>query len=304
MTQPKKNLVIFDISSHFHRAFESVKSRGGREEYGAFFNNKPNYMIKKALEMVDSEFLKLKRQANVNPDYIVIVLDHAGKNFRHDLYPEYKGTRPPSDPEYNFMRDCCAKLLKLKGYYVIIKPDVEADDVIATIATKAKKTGLLNIYICSGDKDMFDLIDDSTYVFCGAENKNQGVLYDIQGCLNKKGVLPSKINDYLVMDGDRVDNVIGIPNVGPKKIPKILEHYTLSEIIEDPQLLNQDKIDIVGKKGVIKYIEENKEFIKLMQKIVTMDKNLDLKVNLKHFIKKYEDVESVNNAYKSLGLKR
>ena len=144
----EKNLIVMDISSHFHRSFEMVVARGEKEKPQSYFNGKPNYMIKATLNLINNEIKKL----NVNPDYIVCVLDADGDNFRHRLYPDYKGTRPPSDKEYNFMKKCCEKLLQLKGYYVIKQPDVEADDVIATIVTKTKavKNIVTNLAISLG----------------------------------------------------------------------------------------------------------------------------------------------------------
>lgn len=296
-----KNLIIFDVNSHFHRAFEGVLNRGLREKENSFYNGKPNYMIDAAINLVENELKKLKRHTKVDPDYIVCALDAKGENFRHRLYPDYKGTRPESNPEFDFMSKCCAKILQLKGYFLIEKSDVEADDVIATICKKVEKINI-NTYVCTGDKDMLYLINDKTKLFAGSENNGSGVLYDIEGCIKKKGVQPKQINDFLTMDGDKADNIIGIPQLGKKKIPIILEHYTLEEIINEPALLREEKIKIKGKESLIKYIKENKDFIKLMQSLVTMKDDLELGVSLKDFIKQPENKDAVQNARQKLGL--
>jgi DNA polymerase-1 len=299
--QPEKNLLIFDISSHFHRAYESVRYRIGKDEPNPSYNGNPNHMIemvKVATNMVQSEMRKL----NVRADYVVCVLDASGENFRHRMYPAYKGTRPPSDATYDYMRDCAAKIMQLKGFHLITHPDVEADDVIATLATKVKPVKGLKTYICTGDKDMFYLIDDKTLVFAGAENANKGKLYDTQGCFDKKGVMPNQINDYLVLDGDDVDNVIGVPNVGPVKAQNMLKHFTLNEILENPELLEQEKVVLRGKNKIISYIKENKDFMQLMQKVVQMKEDLKLNVSLKNFIRQQENTEGVNQVFNDLEL--
>jgi DNA polymerase-1 len=291
----KKNLIIFDINSHFHRAYRMCLANGHNEREGAFFNGKPNYMIKPVLEMIDGEIARLKKKF----DYVVCVVDPKGKNFRHDLYPKYKKNRSPDDQEFTYQRECLLKILSLKGYYIIREEGVEADDVIGTIATKANEIDFLDIYISTRDKDMFILINEKTYVYDGKER----VLYDEQGCLNKKGVRPYQIKDYLTMDGDKADNIIGIPKLGKKTIPKILEKFTLEEILKDPDILQDKDIKIQGKQKTITYIKENKDFILLMNKLVELKTDLDLGVSLKNFVKKYEDKEALTNAYRKMGIK-
>jgi DNA polymerase-1 len=295
MTNKKneKNLFLLDINSHINRAFHKAKSNGDDEKDEAFFEGKPNYAIEKALNLIENEISRV----GVRPDYIACILDHRGKNFRHELYPNYKANRDPTDPELAFMRECIFKLLHLKGYHLIRKSGVEADDVIGTLATKASAAGI-NTYILARDKDMFYLINENTYIFDGYTD----VLYDIEGCIKKRGVHPSQMTDFLTMDGDKTDNIIGIPNCGVKTAISILKQNTLSEIIENPNLLKNKDIKIKGREKMINYIKENKSFILLMHTIVQLKDDLDLKCNLKDFIKNAEKTKDIELAFKSLGV--
>jgi DNA polymerase-1 len=289
----EKNLFLLDINSHINRAFHKAKKNGDDEKDSAFHEGKPNYAIEKALDLIENEISRV----GVRPDYIGCILDHRGKNFRHEIYPEYKGERPPTDPELAFMRECIFKLLHLKGYHLIRKSGVEADDVIGTLATKASAAGI-NTYILARDKDMFYLINENTFIFDGMTN----TLYDIEKCINKRGIHPSQMTDFLTMDGDKADNIVGIPNCGEKTAISILKQHTLKEIIENPNLLENKSIKVKGREKMINYIKENKDFILLMHTLVQLKDDLDLKCNLKDFIKKTEKTKDIKSAFESVGI--
>ena len=194
------------------------------------------------------------------------------------------------------MRNCIYKILSLKGYYTIRKDGVEADDVIGTLTKKTEKLGM-NVYLATDDKDFFQLVSNNVKVYRGKMNK----LYGINEVIEQQGVEPSKVLDYLTMDGDKADNVIGIPNCGEKTCIKILEHYNLNEILENPELLL--KIEkLRGAKKMVEYIKGNTDFIKLMKTMVTLKDDLDMGFSLKDLIKKEEDVDKLTFAYQSIGL--
>ena len=296
--QPAKNLFLIDVNSHLSRAYHSAKAQGLHEMEAAYFEGKPRYMIPQALTLIENEMKKLQR-LGVSPDYICIVMDAEGENFRHILYPDYKANRPEREEDFKIQREEVLEILQLKGYSMIREPNVEADDVIGTISKKADKIPNLNTYILTDDKDMLYLVNDSTFVFRGKVNR----LYDRDLVIKEKGVPPEKIIDYLTLDGDDVDNIDGVPNLGKKTIPRVLEKYNIDEILENPEVLEDADLKVKGSKKIVEYIKKNKEFVKLMKQLVELKEDLELGVTLKQFVKKYEDKSNLSNKMKSLGMK-
>lgn len=296
--QPKKNLLLMDINSHLSRAYHSALAKGLNELEGAYYEGKPRYMIPQAINLIENEIEKISRMGR-KPDYICLIMDASGNNFRHELYPEYKANRPDRDEDYTIQREEILEILNYKGYSIIREEGVEADDVITTITKKAENVPNLNVTVATDDKDLFYLISDETRVFRGKVNK----MYDREACIKEKGVPPEKILDYLTLNGDKVDNITGVPRLGEKTIPRILEKYSVDQLLESPELLEDEDLKVRGSKNIVKYIKENKEFISLMKKIVEMKEDLELGVALKNFKKKYEDQNKLSNKMKSLGMK-
>tara|TARA_E500000081_G_C6059576_1_gene317694 strand:+ start:144 stop:1046 length:903 start_codon:yes stop_codon:yes gene_type:complete len=296
--QPKKNLLLMDINSHLSRAYHSALRQGLNELEGAYYEGKPRFMIPQALNLIENEINKISRMGR-KPDYICLVMDASGDNFRHELYPEYKANRPDRDEDYVIQREEILEILNYKGYSIIREEGVEADDVITTITKKAESVPNLDITIGTDDKDLFYLISDKTRVFRGKVNK----MYDREACIKEKGVPPEKILDFLTLDGDKVDNITGVPQLGEKTIPRVLEKYSVEQLLENPELLEDKDLKVRGSKNIVKYIKENKEFISLMKKLVEMKEDLELGVALKNFKKKYEDQNKLSNKMKSLGMK-
>jgi DNA polymerase-1 len=296
--EPKKNLLLMDINSHLSRAYHKALSKGLNELEGAYYEGKPRYIIPQAINLIENEIQKISRMGR-KPDYICLIMDASGKNFRHELYPEYKANRPDRDEDYVIQREEILEILNYKGYSIIREEGVEADDVITTITKKAENVPNLNVTVATDDKDLLYLISDKTRLFRGKINK----MYDIEACIKEKGVPPEKILDYLTLNGDKADNITGVPRLGEKTIPKVLEKYSVDQILENPEILEDQDLKVRGSKNIIKYIKENKEFISLMKKLVEMKEDLELGVALKNFKKKYEDQNKLSNKMKSLGMK-
>ena len=154
------------------------------------------------------------------PDYIGVVFDAKGKNFRNDLYPDYKANRPPMPEELVCQIEPIHKIIDSMGLPLLMIDGVEADDVIATLAKQAEAKGMDTI-ISSGDKDLAQLVNDHTRMY---NAMNNGII-DRKGVQEKFGVVPELIIDYLVLVGDSVDNIPGVPKVGPKTAAKWLNDY-------------------------------------------------------------------------------
>lgn len=156
----------------------------------------------------------------VQPNHAAIVFDAHGKNFRHELYPAYKSNRPPMPDDLRVQIEPLEKMLADLGWPLISVPGVEADDVIATLAEAARAAGMKTV-IATGDKDMAQLVDEDIVLINTMNTK----FYDRDGVIEKYGVPPERIIDYLSLMGDKVDNVPGIEKCGPKTAAKWIAQY-------------------------------------------------------------------------------
>lgn len=254
MTSHKqKTLILIDGSSYLHRAFHALPplmtSKG--EPTGAVYG--VVNMIKKMLN-------------DYKPDHVTVVFDAKGKNFRHDMYPQYKATRPPMEKDLQVQIKPLHEIIQALGLPLLMVEGVEADDVIGTLARVAAKNGF-TVLISTGDKDMAQLVDkDITLV-----NTMTNTTMDEKGVEEKFGVDPGRMTDYLTLVGDTSDNIPGVSGVGPKTAVKWLEEYkTLENIIKHAD-------EIKGKVG--ESLRASLKQLPLIQELVTIKHDLQLKIN-------------------------
>ena len=200
-------LLLVDGSNYLFRAFHALPplttSKG--EPTGAIkgFNG----MLKSVHEVVQ-------------PDCEICVFDAKGKNFRHELFPEYKANRPPMPEELRSQIEPIFELVKLQGWPLLQVEGVEADDVLGTLAVQAASVGW-EVVIATGDKDMAQLVGEKISLI----NTMTKTKLDREGVFEKYGVYPERIVDYLALMGDKVDNVPGINKCGPKTAAKWIAEY-------------------------------------------------------------------------------
>lgn len=196
-------------------------------------------------------------------DYAAIVFDAPGKNFRHEVFTEYKANRPPMPDDLRVQIKPLLQILSDLGWPVISVPGVEADDVLATLAEKARRAGIQSV-IATGDKDMAQLVDDDIVLL----NTMNVKFYNRDGVIEKYGVPPEKIIDYLALMGDKVDNVPGINKCGPK---------TAAKWINEIGGLEEIKAQAAGMKGKIgEYLREGLPFLDDARYLVTIKRDCEL----------------------------
>lgn len=242
-----KPLILVDGSSYLFRAFHAlpplVNSHG--EPTGAMHG---------VLNMLD------KLRNDYDPDHMVVIFDAKGKTFRNDMYADYKANRPPMPDDLRVQIQPLHDIIEAEGYPLIVIPDVEADDVIGTMA----KLYDGKVIISTGDKDMAQLVTDDVHLI----NTMSKSYHDIQGVIDKYGVPPNRIRDYLALMGDKVDNIPGVPKVGPKTAVKWLAQYdSLQNIMEHAD-------DFKGKVG--EYLRESLHFLPLSYDLTTIKCDVEL----------------------------
>ena len=222
------------------------------------------------------------------PTHIAVLMDAKGKNFRHEMYREYKANRPPMPDDLREQLDTIKKIIPAMGLPLISVSGVEADDVIGTLCKRATASGFRTL-IVSNDKDLTQLVDDNVEMLDTMKN----IRFDANGVLAKFGVPPERIVEYLALIGDSSDNIPGIPMVGPKTAVKWFEEYgTLDNIIA-----NADRIK--GKAG--ENLRTNLDQLALSKRLTTLKCDVELDDSpeslvigqpdnalLRHF---YEDLE-------------
>jgi len=225
-----------------------------------------------------------------SPEHIAVVFDPKGKTFRHDLYPEYKANRMETPADLVPQFEPLYAAIRALGLPLVIKDGVEADDVIGTLAVQAEALGYSTL-ISTGDKDMAQLVNDQVTLINTMNNK----LYDRQAVIDKFGVPPESIVDYLALVGDSVDNVPGVPKVGPKTAAKWLnEYHTLDNLIQHAN-------DIKGKVG--ENLRQSLELLSLSRELVTIKTDVELDVSPTDFVPAAQDTATLQQLFSELEFK-
>jgi len=209
-----KQLILVDGSSYLYRAFHAMPSLTNSQ-------GQPTGAVYGVINML-RRLLK-----DFQPEYMAMVFDAKGKTFRDDLYAEYKANRPPMPDELREQIAPLHAIVEAMGLPMLIVDGVEADDVIGTLARQATEAGM-DCLVSTGDKDMAQLVNQHVTLMNTMDNST----LDPQGVVDKFGIPPERIVDYLTLMGDSVDNIPGVPKVGPKTAVKWLTLYgTLDDII-------------------------------------------------------------------------
>ena len=252
------NFVLVDGSSYLYRAYYALphlKNLNG-EHTGAIFG-------------VSSMIFKLLK--TYNPRHLCVVFDARGKNYRHRIYKDYKANRSAMPSELSEQVKPIMSFIENLGIKILQVPDVEADDVIATLATINYDKNV-NILISSGDKDLAQLVSNRVTLVNSMDDK----ILDIQGVKNKFGVSPENIFDYLVLIGDKSDNIPGVDKIGPKTAINLINMYGDLDAI----LSNIDKL-----KGKVKEnISNSSQTINLAKKLIKLKKDVNVSTNLDDYL--------------------
>ncbi len=243
-----KPLILVDGSSYLFRAFHALPPLINT-------HGEPTGAIHGVLNMLD------RLRKDYQPDHMVVIFDAKGDTFRHRLYPDYKATRPPMPDDLDIQIEPLLEMIRAQGYPLLIEDDVEADDVIGTLATHFKGS----VLISTGDKDMAQLVNQRVHLINTMSNE----YLDVDGVKKKYGVAPERIRDYLTLMGDKSDNIPGINKVGPKTAVKWLAQYeSLDNIMAKAD-------EFKGKIG--EYLRESLSYLPLSYQLVTID--CDLAIN-------------------------
>jgi len=265
-TIPENPLILIDGSSYLYRAFHAYPGTMSNGEI-------PTNAVYGVVNMLRS----MMRQ--FSSDRIAVIFDAKGKTFRDDMYPEYKANRPSMPDDLRCQIEPLHKVIRAMGLPLISIPGVEADDVIGTLAAQASKAGM-PVLISTGDKDMAQLVDENVTLI----NTMTNVVMDREGVVEKFGIPPELIIDYLALMGDKVDNIPGVPGVGDKTATALLQGIggldTLYERLDDIAPLG-----FRGSKTMAKKLVDNKEDALMSYQLATIKLDVELEETPESLVK-------------------
>jgi DNA polymerase-1 len=273
----EKQMILIDGSSYLFRAYHALPplTNAAGQPTGAVYG-------------VINMIRKLMRSHPF--DYIGVIFDPKGKTFRHTLYPEYKANRAAMPDELRVQIAPLFDVIKAMGLPLVVQDGVEADDVIGTLAVYAEKHGISTL-ISTMDKDMAQLVNQHVTLI----NTMSDRTLDPNSVVEKFGVKPNQIIDYLALMGDTSDNVPGIPKVGPKTAATWLAKYgTLDNIIQHAD-------EITGKIG--ENLRNHLESLGLSRQLVTIDCDVKLAHTLNELQLQAPDRDQLHALFSQLEFK-
>jgi len=268
-------LFLIDGSSYVFRAFYAI----GRLSTSKGFPTN-------AIFGFTSMLLKVLRE--MKPEYVAVVFDVKGPTFRDEIYADYKANRPDMpeglEPQIPYIK----RIIEAYNIPVIEKEGYEADDIIGTIAKEVAKQGM-DVVIVTGDKDMFQLVDERIRTLDTMKDRSFGP----REVVERYGINPEEITDVMALMGDSIDNIPGVPGIGEKTAVALIKQYkTLGNL-----LANREK---VSKKKLVEALTRFGEQAKLSKRLATISTDVPLAYGLQDFVLSEPDVERLKEIFREL----
>lgn len=278
---PKKRVFLIDGSALAYRSYFAfirnplINSKG--ENTSAVFG-------------FTNSILKILRDEK--PDYIGVVFDTKAPTFRHEIFKDYKSTRSKMPEEMSEQLPRITQVAEVMNLPILEVEGFEADDLMGTLAKKAKEKGL-EVILVTGDKDFLQLVNEDVKVLNPKRGGEEPELLNRKGVEEKLGVPPEKVIELLALMGDTSDNVPGIPGIGEKTALKLIKEFGSLENV----LKNSDRVE---RKNVQKGLQEHADLARLSKRLVTIDTNVPFKLDLTRLKRKEFDLPRLKELFKEL----
>jgi DNA polymerase-1 len=225
MSAPRPTLYILDAYSRIYQVFHAIRTP----------MSSPSGQPTNAIFGIFRDLLNLYKVRK--PDYLAAAFDGGGRVFRSDIYEAYKAQRAAMPEDMRPQIEVIKRLFAAFRVPAILHEGVEADDVIATLARRAVREGM-DVVICTSDKDARQLLDEHTRIL----NLTQNKFLDVEGLKTDWGIRPDQVVDYLALTGDSVDNVPGVPGIGPKTASELIVKFdTLETLLQSVEKVSGAK---------------------------------------------------------------
>ena len=277
-------LILIDGSSYLFRAYHALPPLTNSKGFNTGAAKGVVGMIRRLV-------------ADYPEDQVVVVFDAKGPTFRNDIYAEYKANRPPMPDELREQIEPIHTMIRAMGLPLVCVSGVEADDVIGTLALEAAARQQ-SVLISTGDKDMAQLVGDHVTLI----NTMTNTTMDHSGVVEKFGVPPELIIDLLALQGDKVDNIPGVPGVGEKTALALLQNLGgLTDIYSD--LTRVADLSVRGAKKLGARLAEHRESAELSYRLATIKTDCDLDLSPEDLSAKEPDSAELTKWYKELEFK-
>lgn len=234
-----------------------------------------------------------KLQEDYDPDYLAVAWDPRGEVFRHKIYEEYKANRKPMPKDLQRQLPLIEELLKVRDIPKLVVEGYEADDVMGTVSKRAEQEGVHTVLVTT-DKDAEQLISDRTSVL--HMHKNDQTFLDVEKLKEEKGLEPWQVIELMALCGDNSDNIPGVRGVGPKTAAKLIDQFGNVENL-------YENIEEVSGEKLREKLQKNRDQVELARKLVTIDRDIPLDMNLTDCRVDGGDPEEVTMFYRSLGFR-
>lgn len=279
MSPKKEEIYLIDGSTYIYRAYHATGGLSNSKGFptGAAFGF--TNMIVKTLK-------------DKSPSRIAVIFDAKGPTFRHEKYPDYKANRPamPDDLQaqipriHDIVEAYHLPKISLQGY--------EADDIIATLTSRALQKGW-KVVIVSADKDLMQLVGDDVLMW----DPQRDSIYDSAAVEKKFGVPPERIQDFLALMGDSSDNIPGVPGVGKKTAAQLLQEFGSIEGL-------YARVDEIAKKGVREKIRSNEDKARLSLDLVRLDHDVPVQEKIEDLTPRERNTDKLRDIFRDLEFRR
>ncbi len=279
MSAKTDQIYLIDGSSYIYRAYHTTGGLSNSKGFptGAIFGF--TNMLTKTLR---------DRQ----PRRIAVVFDARGPTFRHEAYPEYKANRPSMPEDLGVQIPKIHEMVRAFGLPSLSVQGFEADDIIAAIASGARKKGW-EVIIVSGDKDLMQLVGEGILMW----DPQRDAVYDTDGVIKKFGVGPDRLLDLLALMGDSSDNVPGVPGVGQKTAAKLLEQFgSLDGVLSNVEQVPQKKLR--------ENLRSNRDKALLSRELVRLNEQVPLETPIDDLVAGDADTDALRALFKELEFRR
>jgi len=277
-------LILVDGSSYLYRAFHALPPLTNSK-------GKPTGAVKGVINMIR------RLQKDYPESTVVVVFDAKGKTFRDEIYTAYKANRPPMPDDLRVQIEPIHLIIRAMGLPMLIIDGVEADDVIGTLAVQAT-AAQQPVIISTGDKDIAQLVNEHITLI----NTMNNVTLDRAGVIEKFGIPPEMIIDYLALLGDKSDNIPGVPGVGEKTALGLLQGIGGLDAIYD-RLDDVAGLEFRGAKTMSTKLAENKELAYLSYTLATIKTDVEMSVHLSELRNGEPDQSELLALFKDLEFK-
>ena len=278
MSQQNNTIYLVDGNSYIYRAYHAIgylsNSKGLRTN--AIFG-----FTKMLLKLFDDK----------NPEYAAVALDSKGPTFRHEIYDQYKATRPPMPDDLVEQLPYIKSIIQLLGVKMIEMQGYEADDIIGTLAKKGEEKDY-NVVVVTGDKDFRQIISDKTSLWDTMKDKET----DLDVLHNEYGLEPDQIIDLMGLSGDTSDNVPGVKGVGEKTALTLIKDFGSLENV-------YEHLGKISKKKLKENLENSRENALLSKRLVTIDCQVPLDCDTSDLKIKDPESEKLSDLFRELEFK-